>query len=391
MPRRVVLRLAWSVLPAVTLALVYPALEARNALPALRVAVEPLAPAKNLRVLQRVVAALCGQQPLQLSTLSRRGRWASAALGRADADSAFARTLALGGRDDVLAELWAVANALHSSLDGAAPRQQGQPQLEDYVRHALQRRWERRVVLPQPKISATESSAASVPESGSRASSSALPAGVMDELRAAAPREWLPAKGCEPLAPPYQRFCQGPRRVAAPFGPAHEAAKRLELGTRKTVHRLLSSEPRKDWVIAAGGPSTPHAELSWPVPSGNLWRRFGYVRRPPFEHLLHRGIDVGAPHGTPIRAAESGIVAYSDNRVRGYGNLLVIVHADASVTFSAHCRAIYVFAGQHVQRDQIVAEVGDTGLARGAHVHWEYLVRGRPVDPERLFAGARRS
>ena len=125
--------------------------------------------------------------------------------------------------------------------------------------------------------------------------------------------------------------------------------------------------------------------MLWPVPEGRLWRRFGYVRRPPFEHLIHRGFDIGAPRGTPLYAVNPGIVAYSDNRVRGYGNLLVIVHPDASVTFSAHCRAIYVFAGQHVERGQIVGEVGDTGLARGSHVHWEYHVHGHAADPEGLF------
>jgi murein DD-endopeptidase MepM/ murein hydrolase activator NlpD len=105
---------------------------------------------------------------------------------------------------------------------------------------------------------------------------------------------------------------------------------------------------------------------------------------------LHRGIDVGAPTGTALYAANPGIVAYSDNKVRGYGNLLVIVHADGSVTFSAHCRAIYVFAGQRVTRGQITGEVGETGLARGPHVHWEYHVRGAAQDPAGLFVtGAR--
>jgi murein DD-endopeptidase MepM/ murein hydrolase activator NlpD len=102
---------------------------------------------------------------------------------------------------------------------------------------------------------------------------------------------------------------------------------------------------------------------------------------------LHRGIDVGALRGAPLLAVGDGIVAYSDNGIRGYGNLLVIVHADASVTFSAHCKAIYVFPGQRVRRGQIVGEVGDTGLARGVHVHWEYHVRGDAVDPEGWFSG----
>jgi murein DD-endopeptidase MepM/ murein hydrolase activator NlpD len=206
-----------------------------------------------------------------------------------------------------------------------------------------------------------------------------------ERMREAMPKNWLPQQGCEPMDPPYEHFCQGPRQVPVPFGAAATEAERLDLGTLQAVGQLLNAEPRAEWVQAAGGPQPLSHRLLWPVNGGRLWRRFGYVRKPPFEHLLHRGLDVGAPKGSPLLAVNPGIVAYSDNRVRGYGNLLVIVHADGSVTFSAHCRAIYVFAGQHVVRGQIVGEVGDTGLARGPHVHWEYHLSGRAADPDGLF------
>jgi hypothetical protein len=215
-----------------------------------------------------------------------------------------------------------------------------------------------------------------------------LSAAMLQRMHAAEPRDWLAPQGCEAMDPPYERFCQGPRRVPTPYGASAETAEKLELGTLQTVGRLLSAPPKAAWVAAAGGPVASR-DMLWPVPEGRLWRRFGYVRRPPFEHLIHRGFDIGAPRGTPLYAVNPGIVAYSDNRVRGYGNLLVIVHPDASVTFSAHCRAIYVFAGQQVERGQIVGEVGDTGLARGPHVHWEYHLHGRAADPEGLFSRER--
>jgi murein DD-endopeptidase MepM/ murein hydrolase activator NlpD len=204
-------------------------------------------------------------------------------------------------------------------------------------------------------------------------------------LAAARPRYWLPTQGRECMDPPYERFCQGPRQVALPFGSDAELAERLELGGTRCVGWLLNSAPRPAWVAAAGGPTARRSTMTWPAQLGRLWRRFGYVRKPPFEQLLHRGIDVGAPRGSPVIATNPGIVAYSDNGIRGYGNLLVIVHDDASVTFSAHCQAIFVFAGQHVRAGQIVGEVGDTGMARGAHVHFEYHVLGEPADPLRLF------
>jgi murein DD-endopeptidase MepM/ murein hydrolase activator NlpD len=205
------------------------------------------------------------------------------------------------------------------------------------------------------------------------------------EMDAARPRYWLPSQGRECMDPPYERFCQGPRQVALPFGPAADLAERLELGTVQCVGQLLHEEPRREWIEAAGGPVQRRALMHWPAPEGRLWRRFGFVRKPPFESLLHRGVDVGAPRGSPVIAANPGVVAYSDNGVRGYGNLLVIVHDDGSVTFSAHCQAIYVFAGQRVNGGQIVGEVGETGMARGAHVHFEYRYSGQPSDPLRLF------
>jgi hypothetical protein len=207
------------------------------------------------------------------------------------------------------------------------------------------------------------------------------------QLAAAAPHAYLPTQGCEAMDPPYERFCQGPRQVALPFGEAAELADRLDLGTIQTVGHLLNAGPRREWIAAGGGPQPARANLGWPVPAATLWRRFGYTRKPPFENLLHRGIDLGAPKGTPLLAVNPGIVAYSDNKVRGYGNLLVIVHDDGGVSFSAHCRAIYVFPGQQVRRGQVVGEVGDTGLARGAHVHWEYHLEGKAIDPSGRFVG----
>jgi hypothetical protein len=244
--------------------------------------------------------------------------------------------------------------------------------------------------VPPPKAVAIGSPDAVIYDEGQEGAAPSESGGaVFDPARMAAakPRGWMAAHGCEPMDPPYERFCQGPRQVAMPFGPAAELAEKLELGTIPTVGRLLYQGPRADWVQAAGGPVAHHRDMLWPTPAGHLWRRFGYVRHPPFENLLHRGVDVGAVRGAPVLAVNDGVIAYADNGVRGYGNLLVIVHDDATVTFSAHCRAIYVFAGQHVRRGQIIGEVGDTGLARGVHIHWEYHVRGEAADPDGMFSG----
>jgi murein DD-endopeptidase MepM/ murein hydrolase activator NlpD len=203
------------------------------------------------------------------------------------------------------------------------------------------------------------------------------------------PIEWLPSRGREcGRHGKRRRFCQGPRRVPAPHGPEAELAAQLELGTNKTVSHLILEAPRPEWVYAAG--LEDPEKLLWPVDAGMLWRGLSRAQRArPAAKLkarpAHKGLDIGAPEGSPIRAVQSGIVAYADNGVRGYGNLLVTVHPDNSAAFYAHCRAVYVFPGQYIVRGQVVAEVGQTGITRGPHLHFEYRKNGRVRDPLRLF------
>jgi murein DD-endopeptidase MepM/ murein hydrolase activator NlpD len=121
------------------------------------------------------------------------------------------------------------------------------------------------------------------------------------------------------------------------------------------------------------------------VPSGHLGRGFGYTRDAPLRHVRHNGVDIGAPEGDPIVAARGGLVVYSDNGLTGMGNTVILLHRDGSSTLYAHCRAIHVFAGQYVERGQVIAEVGRTGFANAPHLHFEWRIRGRLRDPRRHF------
>jgi murein DD-endopeptidase MepM/ murein hydrolase activator NlpD len=179
--------------------------------------------------------------------------------------------------------------------------------------------------------------------------------------------------------PPQRPFCDGPRDVPVPFGPAHERARSLGLGELSTVEKLLKRGPSENWVAAAG--PADGAPMMFPVPSGKVGRGFGFVRKGELKDRIHPGIDVVAPLGAVVRAISDGVVAYSDNRIRGYGNVLFIVHANGAFSLSAHCRRILVFAGQRVTRGQPVAEVGMTGLAMGPHLHFEYHDGPGAVDP----------
>ncbi len=189
--------------------------------------------------------------------------------------------------------------------------------------------------------------------------------------------------------------CDGPLRVPAPYGAAAERARRLGLDDEVRAGRIaMTREPEEAWVEAVGG--RMGAGMLWPVPEGRLWRGFGLHRvltpvrgrvRRGRRRRLHRGVDIGASAGSAIRAVDDGLVLFSFNSMRGYGNAVVLLHADRTVTLYAHCQATLVFAGQRVRRGQVIAEVGHTGLAHGDHLHFEWRRAGRPLNPIRRFVG----
>lgn len=180
------------------------------------------------------------------------------------------------------------------------------------------------------------------------------------------------------------RICDGPRRVPALEGDAAIRAHELGVGTRAAVDRVRIARPLASWIAAIAG--SPRSDLLWPVARGLFSRGFGFVRRAEIRHRPHLGVDIAASEGSRIRAANDGLVIYADNGVRGYGNLLAIVHPDGTSTLYAHCRAIFVTPGQVVARGQSVAEVGHTGLAERAHLHFEWRRDGDALDPLDHFA-----
>ena len=182
-----------------------------------------------------------------------------------------------------------------------------------------------------------------------------------------------------------RRFCDGPLRVPVPSAQELERATRLDLGGIGVARQLLLEGPRPEWVAAVAG--SPRASLLFPVDGGRIWRGLEPARR---RHPGHLGTDIGAPEHSTVRATNDGLVVYAGNELRGYGNLLMIVHADSSVTFYAHLSAAWVPAGARVSRGQIVGEVGETGLARGTHLHFEWRVGGHPRDPAHRFADVER-
>lgn len=95
----------------------------------------------------------------------------------------------------------------------------------------------------------------------------------------------------------------------------------------------------------------------------------------------HTGIDLGAPVGTPIRAALDGTVQFVRYKATGYGYHLAIDHGGGFVTLYAHCSKILVTEGQSVTAGDIIAQVGSTGKSTGPHLHFEVRINGEMKNP----------
>jgi murein DD-endopeptidase MepM/ murein hydrolase activator NlpD len=180
------------------------------------------------------------------------------------------------------------------------------------------------------------------------------------------------------------RFSDGPRRVPEPRGAPQVRAQQLGIGSTDKARWLLSSRPPTPLVGAVRG-AAPR-DLLWPVVGGTFGRGFGFTRRVRKE-VPHNGVDIGAPAGAIVRAAADGLVVYSDNGLRGFGNCVMILHKNGWLSLYAHAQQTTVQAGYQVRRGERIALVGQTGYAWGPHLHFELRDNGRLRDPERLLVG----
>lgn len=148
------------------------------------------------------------------------------------------------------------------------------------------------------------------------------------------------------------------------------------------------TQPAAKPVPQAAAPSSPPAELPatppalvgkgfiWPV-KGKVVSDFG----PMAKGQHNDGINIAVARGTPIRAAENGVVAYAGNELRGFGNLLLVKHADGWMSAYAHNEQLLVRRGDEVRRGQVIAKSGATGNVDGPQLHFELRQGTRAVNP----------
>jgi murein DD-endopeptidase MepM/ murein hydrolase activator NlpD len=100
------------------------------------------------------------------------------------------------------------------------------------------------------------------------------------------------------------------------------------------------------------------------------------------------GINLAVPEGTPVKAADDGVVAYAGNELKGYGNLVLVRHSNGYVTAYAHASELLVKRGDTIKRGQVIAKSGQSGEVASPQLHFEIRKGSTPVDPLQFLSGA---
>jgi len=143
--------------------------------------------------------------------------------------------------------------------------------------------------------------------------------------------------------------------------------------------RALKVEIYIDDVVAEQGERAKVAykrlDFIWPV-EGKINQGFEEA-----ENRRHQGIDISSGVGAPIKASNAGTVIYSNNTIKGYGNLIILRHSEELVTVYAHNQMNLVEEGTWVEKGQIIGKVGQTGRTSGPHLHFEIRKSNKAIDP----------
>jgi murein DD-endopeptidase MepM/ murein hydrolase activator NlpD len=192
----------------------------------------------------------------------------------------------------------------------------------------------------------------------------------------------IPASRAQGGAP---KLAAQPKALSAPVKGKAEP-KTIAKSQPKAGPMLASHQPTETASVAT--PSEPpraknsvrggNANLSfrWPA-KGRIIAGFG----PKTNGQTNDGINIALPEGTPVKAAEDGVVAYAGNELKGYGNLVLVRHADGYVTAYAHARELLVKRGDPIKRGQTIARSGQTGNVDAPQLHFEIRKGPAPIDP----------
>jgi murein DD-endopeptidase MepM/ murein hydrolase activator NlpD len=149
----------------------------------------------------------------------------------------------------------------------------------------------------------------------------------------------------------------------------------MEATSRRLEAKIRRSQQSNHGKILGTG------QLCWPVSGRRITSPFGWRVHPILKKTkFHSGIDIAVPSGTPVKAADGGIVLVSGWQ-GGYGNFVAIDHGKGISTCYGHNSRLLVRVGQRVEKGQQISISGNTGLSTGPHLHFEVRVNGNPVNP----------
>lgn len=223
-------------------------------------------------------------------------------------------------------------------------------------------------ISPGQVISIPRESDAPLPQTVASRDTRTVPIPAASPVRGQAPRvvrtHRIPVETAKTRTKPVRVASRG--KVELPSSRAKPKVPEKRVAARKT---LPSPAP------LAG------TRFRWPV-RGRILSKFG--PKPNGKH--NDGINVAVPKGTSVKAAENGVVAYAGSELKGYGNLILVRHANNWVTAYAHNDRLIVKRGDKVKRGQIIAKAGKTGSVGKPQLHFELRKGSKPVDPLKHMA-----
>jgi murein DD-endopeptidase MepM/ murein hydrolase activator NlpD len=169
---------------------------------------------------------------------------------------------------------------------------------------------------------------------------------------------------------------------AAPVKAAEKPAAPVKIASAEPVAQARLATPATDPAPGETDAASAASNLRWPV-RGRIISAFGDKSN----GQANDGIKIAAPEGTPFKAAEDGVVAYAGNELKGYGNLVLIKHANGVVTAYAHAAELNVKRGETVRRGQVIGKTGQTGSVTAPQLHFEVRNGSKPVDPMGYLGG----
>jgi murein DD-endopeptidase MepM/ murein hydrolase activator NlpD len=172
--------------------------------------------------------------------------------------------------------------------------------------------------------------------------------------------------------------------VAAPVPPVTRVASAVDTPAKaRLAQASAADEPAVESPVKSAEATGALPTFRWPA-RGKVIAAYGAKTN----GKVNDGINLAVPEGTPIKAADDGVVAYAGNELKGYGNLVLIRHSNGYVTAYAHASELDVKRGDTIKRGQIIAKSGQSGEVQSPQLHFEIRKGSSPVDPLQFLNGA---